>query len=241
MNARNPMWGDTVTNEKGRIFEELIINNPQISLLNDNNPTHYHIQTNSYSVIDLSLCSADILLEFTYSISRSSYSSDHFPIILNINTPTIIAATPERFKTTKANWTQFRNLTNTALKANDFSNIKDAIEFIETTIIGAANATIPKTGNITSRPPVPWFNDECRRYRRNMLRAERALRRNYSVINAIAYKRARAQCRFIMNKARKQSWQSYVSTITSKLPLSSVWKRVAKISGKFRPSPTPVL
>ena len=53
MNAKSPTWGETSVNDKGKIFDELLIEQ-DISLLNDNSYTHYHIQTNTYSTIDLS-------------------------------------------------------------------------------------------------------------------------------------------------------------------------------------------
>ena len=39
----------------------------------------------------------------------------------------------------------------------------------------------------------------------------------------------------------KQSWQDFCSSIDQYTPLSKIWKTVAKISGKFRRSPTPIL
>jgi len=57
MNARSPVWGDhgvSSPNARGLIFEQLLLEH-RISLLNDESNTHYHVQTNSYSTIDLSI------------------------------------------------------------------------------------------------------------------------------------------------------------------------------------------
>ena len=49
------------------------------SILNDGKPTHFHIQTDSISCIDLSITSSDIVRDFTWRVSRDLNGSDHFP------------------------------------------------------------------------------------------------------------------------------------------------------------------
>ena len=58
MNARSPLWGDTVRNEKGTLIAEIMLETDVI-IMNNGNPTHYHSQTNIHSVIDLTICSPD--------------------------------------------------------------------------------------------------------------------------------------------------------------------------------------
>jgi hypothetical protein len=67
MNAKSPIWGNNVTDERGNIFEKLLLEN-NICILNDNTPTHFHIQTGSHSSIDLSICSSDCVLDFEFSV-----------------------------------------------------------------------------------------------------------------------------------------------------------------------------
>lgn len=38
-----------------------------------------------------------------------------------------------------------------------------------------------------------------------------------------------------------ESWKSFVSTITSDIPLPQIWKKTCKIAGKFVPDVSPVL
>ena len=44
-----------------------------------------------------------------------------------------------------------------------------------------------------------------------------------------------------MKAARRQSWSSFVSSVNSRTPSSTVWRKVKKIAGKFTPNPPPVL
>ena len=63
LNAQNTMWHCNSTNAKGRIIEK-ILQDQNISQLNDYSPTHYTNHTNTTSVIDLGLCSSNILPDF---------------------------------------------------------------------------------------------------------------------------------------------------------------------------------
>ena len=56
INARHHLWGEETDNQKGKKIEELLLEEDLI-LLNKNEPTHYHIQTNIYTTIDLSIVS----------------------------------------------------------------------------------------------------------------------------------------------------------------------------------------
>ena len=57
-------------------FEQLLLN-MNIGLLNSGAYTHYHSQTNSSSAIDLSLCSPELVPEFTWRVDNDLHGSDH--------------------------------------------------------------------------------------------------------------------------------------------------------------------
>ena len=241
MNAINPLW-DTLTdtvNERGRLFEDLLLSEP-VSLLNNRAPTHYHIQTNSYSTIDLSLCSSICVDDFEYNILESLHDSDHYPVIISWRETPVSHSRPSRHNTSRANWTNFTRLTETNIDVTN-GTVNEVLSDITGVVIGAADATIPKTSGQYSKPPVPWWNAECREALRRRNHAERVLRRNYSILAKITYNRTRAFFRYTINQARKHSWQSYISSINQNCSLHQVWKRVQKIDGKFSPVAPPVL
>ena len=86
---------------------------------------------------------------------------------------------------------------------------------------------------------MPWWNAEC-------ASAVRAKRTAFSRLRhhrgdpqySVAYKRARARARRGVKEARRKAWASYVNSLNSQTPLTQVWNRVRKISGKF-PAPLP--
>ena len=86
-NARHALWGDNTSNSKGRIVETLL-NEGVVAILNDGSPTHFHGATNSFSNVDLSLCSPDLIPDFSWTISNDLYHSDHFPVRLSIEEQT---------------------------------------------------------------------------------------------------------------------------------------------------------
>ena len=240
MNARSPLWGESFTCPKGRIFETLV-NNYDISILNDGNPTHFHIQTGSTSTIDLSLCSSDILPTLDYSISDSLYDSDHYPIMIETNIDCNNFNRPIRYDTSRADWKQFQEMTNVENIQSQYLTVDDFSQEIEEKIITAADACIPKTSGTLRRPPVPWWNQDCQRAMKERLRSERALKKSHTIENLIRYKRARAHMRYICKQSRELSWKSYVSKLNKTTDLQEIWKRVKKISGKYPANPTPII
>ena len=244
MNARSPLWGDngvSSPNLRGEMFEEILMD-VSVSLLNDGSPTHYHIQNNTYSVIDLSLISSANINEFTYSVLDSRYGSDHYPIRLTLNNnEATYLQKRERFCTQKADWALYTTLTSTPSTGEEFDNVEDLADYINATIKEAANQSIPKTSTKYQRPPIPWWNDNLKELRKKRNRAERALRRGYTIERKIAYNRAKATLTYHCRKEKKKSWEEYLSSINQDTTLNDVWTKVQRISGKFKGHPNPIL
>ena len=244
MNARSSMWDmENVrirSDDRGKIFEEILLEQ-NVSLLNNRKPTHYHSQTNTYSVIDLSICSSESLLDYEYEVLEYRYESDHYPVHISFKDNYCISEKPERYKVEKADWQLFSILTWADMEFHEEATVDEIYKVIYEKIIAAADMAIPKTSNNIVKPPVPWFNEECKRAITERNRAERALKRHYSVQNKICYNRHKAKCRYIFNCAKRECWVSYVSSINQYTELNKIWKKVQKISGKFSATPSPIL
>ena len=65
---------------QSRMLEDIIVNN-DISISNNGQPTH----SNTYSVIDLALCSSDWCLDFDYEVVDSLHYNDYFPALLELH------------------------------------------------------------------------------------------------------------------------------------------------------------
>ena len=79
LNSRSPIWGNSVHNTKGRIIEDIIINNNNCALLNDGTITYQNIDTGKKSAIDLTICSPRLLTSLSWTVNLYLHNSDHFP------------------------------------------------------------------------------------------------------------------------------------------------------------------
>ena len=124
-NSRSPMWGDSTTNPKGRIIENLI-NRTNCSILNSGSPTQLHMQNNSLTCIDLSICSPDAIQDFTWSLSDDLYNSDHYPVTLS-SSDVSSGLCSSRFIFEKADWTKYITLAICEEDVASFPTIDEAV------------------------------------------------------------------------------------------------------------------
>ena len=219
MNSRSALWCD-VGNERSRLFERLLIEE-DIVILNYGYPTYYSRQHDSYSVVDLTICSSDYALDFQYQVNESLHGSDHYPIRLSIINDSGRVEKVQSFNTSKADWAKFRRLT----CVNSEGNYDDAEVFAEevTGILQkAANESIPRRSGKIARPPVPWWYQECAVAKRERLRAERAMKRNNTPETRTRYSRARAVCKRLFDKCRRESWKRYLSSINARTSMKEM-------------------
>ena len=225
MNARHPLWGEPVANAKGNILENILINQ-DLSLINYHDKTHLSIQHSTKTLIDLSIASSDCQSDFTHLVSESRHGSDHYPIKLSRTTAPKLGEPSLKFKIEKADWSKFTKLTSKYKETPANTSIEISVDHITSFLIEAAKESIPMSGGRQKKKiPIPWWNRECETASRERKRAERALERRDTLRNKIAYKRCKANCRYIFKKARKLHWENYVSSINVNTPLGAVWKK----------------
>ena len=242
-NCRHTLWGDSIINPRGRSLE-LFLHDFDLTLLNNEHPTHFDLRTQTFSCLDLSLCSPDLLLELHWSVLDQRLYSDHFPILLSPTSYTPLP-NPPRWCFRRADWRCFTTLSALRSTPTDFSSSSDMLAYFTVSLLGAAFVSIPRTTRPFSSKCVPWWNPTCQR----MLRLKRAawnryrhLRNTPSQTSAlIQFKRTSAKFRQTIKSAQSESWKKYVSTLTSSTPLTSVWRRIHKLSGKHPPISPPVL
>ncbi|XP_076057241.1 uncharacterized protein LOC143034778 [Oratosquilla oratoria] len=239
MNSRHQSWGDVTSNAKGEQLQQ-IIENIDLTVLNTNKPTHFHIQTGTFSCIDLSLASPNAFMDFEWDVLDDLFGSDHFPIIISNGNPVPVARAP-RWCTDRADWPLFKELSNIEADVNDLPTVSEAISYLNSILINAANHSIPKTSGKFRRKPVPWWNIQCTIRHKAMRAAFTRYRRHRCTVYLICFKKARAQFRWHIKKARRECWILFLSSITWKTPMTLVWAKIKKIAGKFKPSPPPVL
>ncbi len=80
-NGQHSLWGDCITNPRGVLLASLV-EDEEFGIFNSGEMTHFHSQTGLFTVIDLSLCSSTVLLDFNWKVLPDLHGSDHFLIIL---------------------------------------------------------------------------------------------------------------------------------------------------------------
>ena len=238
-NAHNPLWGGNTLDEKGRIFED-IIDNHNITLLNNGAMTYHNIYSNTYSAIDLSICSSNLHVDYEWSVNEHPNGSDHFPIHIRSITNEPSEFSP-KWKVDEADWEKFKESTNMERDLNSFSSLSEAYNFFTEVTLNGATASIPKTKGKPNRPAVPWWNKTCGNLRKITRKCYKKYKQSGSMQSKLIYQRAMAKQNKYFKKAKRESWMYYINGISSKTPTRKVWKKIRKLSGKFVPEPLPTL
>ena len=236
-NAKNPMWGGDEYNERGRVLQDFLAQY-QACIMNDGRLTHVHVQTATFSAIDLAVVSPEILMEYTWDVADCPRGSDHFPIKL-LDKSQIPYLTQSRYITARADWSLFKALTHVEAERR-YVEVDDFLERFHNAVEAAAQQSIPVSKG-TGRKQVPWWNAQCMLADRERKKALRRYQRTRSVADKISYNRERAKVRLVKRRARRNSWRQYVSTINSNTSMSKVWKHINKIKGKYTMTQSPCL
>ena len=230
LNSRHTLWGDTVCNQHGRVMERLLMST-DLCLLNTGLPTHLHVQTCTSTAIDLSLCSPEIFSDIIWSTADDLYGSDHYPIIMEMNTRQPQLVEP-RYILKRADWEAFEALSAVHEDYDDFTAEDTERSLIDKLKI-AASIAIPRSKGGMMEHRVPWYNDECKIAKIERRAALRRYLRTKTLADQILYKRARARAQFVQLKAKQSSWIKYVSSINKDTPMKKIWNRVSKMRGKL--------
>lgn len=107
-NAHSPLWGGTKVDRRGKMLENVLFSRT-ICLLNTGSPTYVNVATQSFSALDLSLCSPSLFQLVDWKAGKNPYGSDHFPIILSFPLSLKNLTTrPPRWKLPEAKWDVFQ-------------------------------------------------------------------------------------------------------------------------------------
>ena len=227
-NAHHMSWGSNSNSGRVGIVADWI-DRHNLFLLNSGEPT-YLSSSGNYSQIDLTIYSQEIATLFNWEPQQDTYNSDHFPIMvstsLGLSTPPTA-----HWNFSKADW---KNFSNTLNLPESFSSPSTACEEVTEAILGAALASIPKS-NKTLRPSSHWWNAKCSLAKREKNAALSRYKNHRGNINLwIEYKRRKAIFRQTLLRAKKESWEEFLCSFSSKSSATQVWKKVKLLSSKPR-------
>ncbi|GFQ80630.1 putative RNA-directed DNA polymerase from transposon X-element [Trichonephila clavata] len=154
-NAHHSLWSCQDVNSRGKVVEKLLTE-LDLTLLNDGSNTYFHSPTQSFSAIDLSICSLSLLLHLTWSVLGNPLGSDHFPVVISYATPIECATLRQpRWKFDQADWETFRTQADITEDMVSSGSIDEAVSLVTSCILSAANNAISQPSSRLPRFPKP--------------------------------------------------------------------------------------
>ena len=223
-NAHNPLWGKSL-NRHGKFMENLL-DDYNLSILNDNSPTYIDSRTAEPSILDLTITQSNTSPDYIWSVLESLHGSDHYPTVLSDATPDTTPK-PRHWKFTKAKWNDFQEECKTRLTTEKVDNMEE----FQDTLVEIAKSHIPQT-TTSHRKDKPWFNDTCKRSIQDRENAFNTLKKYPNHENLFKYKQQKALTRKIVRENKRKSWRDYTSKINNRTPISKIFKMIKKIKGR---------
>ena len=263
-NAHNPIWNSNITeNDTNGSKIENFITNHNLCILNDGDiSTYYSKAHGTFSSIDLSICSANIVDRFEWNVLDDLYSSDHFPIMITTleDTPT---QSVQRFNTNKADWDMYKFYTGQISPFNHLQDHDETTEILTNFITKSAEKSMPLTSTRQMKHSVPWWSDTLS----DLIKEKHMIGRKLEILNkrfsklrnkpqqtkdsinkivdiAVEVSILKPYFNKISAKFRREaikgkiiSWQKYVSSISETTSIQKIWQKFRSINGSHIKSP----
>jgi ribonuclease HI len=232
-NAHHPMWFDTRRMDtRGETIVELIEEN-DVSLLDRDKMTMIWKVDKTFSHVDLTLCSSELVPMFHWDVNDEPLSSDHFPVLLKSETQYNKGGCP-RWIPGKADWGAYKDEMEGGEENPEFHNIQEFAGYFEGLVMEAATKTVPKTKGTGNRKSPPWWSGKCWIAIKKRKAAFRRYRRVASPGNFMCFSKARANVKRVIKASKKESWQKFISGINSKTTSTDAWRKVNMLNNKHR-------
>ena len=232
---------DDRSNRTGRNIEE-ILQNDNICLLN---PTGFYTYISPLngrkSCLDLCLCSPD-LLQYLEIKRGKDIGSDHLPIIVKSN-----FEIEKQMLLNYGKWIlsdeTIQRFSNNLPKSSIIKpcSVDSLAEDICSRITETANETFKISSPKRPKKLTLWWNDSCSEAVTNRRRCWRELERNPCEETLRGYRTASREAQKICRKAKRESFQNYVSSLEHNTPKKEVWRKIKAISRTYVPQSFPIL
>lgn len=156
VNAHSKTWGSYKINDRGKIFDKLLQDNPSLFLLNTGQPTRFDAFNGTFSAIDLSISSTTISHALTWQTHLDICQNDHYPILIYApTTKQYQKLKPQKWILGKADWMEFNKLCSELYNQDPDCNIDTLVHNFNQHIIKAASKAIPKSSSVVKPKQVP--------------------------------------------------------------------------------------
>lgn len=231
-NARSSLWGDNITNARGRIVEQFCLQN-NLFVVNSGQMTHVpHITAHSFSAIDLTIVNSALALDMYWKLEDDAMGSDHIPILISCNMEAEKNTLTYKYIFEKADWDQFTidaDLSNLNFGENNEVILQQILDIVKE----AANNNIPKTKAKAVKRCPPWYSNEIKALinrRKNLLKK---FKNCINSENMLAFKKASAKTTYEIKKAKKDAWKMCLETLNNRTSINDFWRKINAMNGKI--------
>jgi hypothetical protein len=238
-NSKSTQFGCRSSNSNGDVLLSILEEN-NLFIVNDNTPTHNSFNLSSFDILDLFLCSSNLVDKAgKFAVHQDNMLSDHFPVEVIISESYVVQTNiiNKKFNYNKADW----ELYNQELESGviDSSAPLDLQwDQMVGCMLGAAEKSIPyKTSKIyksTLPPDIIILIKERTKARRKADSKDPADKRAFNKLTALVKQALR--------KHRDSDWENFLEKMGPN-PLSSrpFWQKINKFRGKASNSRLPLL
>lgn len=238
-NIKHPLWnspGDPRCDKTSETMLNLLADK-NLVVLNDGNITRLgQKQTHGDSSLDLALVSHTLAQYAFFGVINNTFGSDHLPIVVGLAFAYKKEAdhTGHRYKLGKANWVQYHDF---AVRHFRYDTDNKTVEQNHTQFTNAIHATSKKTipmvtNKSKTRKTVPWWTEACRNAVKQRENARKKYSRKKTQENLLIYRALRNKAIEVIKKAKRTSFEEYITGINHKTTSKEVWDVVNKFRGQ---------
>ncbi|XP_060880676.1 uncharacterized protein LOC132952399 [Metopolophium dirhodum] len=214
-NSHNVSWGSLSTDSRGKEIDK-ILENDDLVLLNNMEPTRINPINGNFSNIDISFANASLAQRLNWSVLHNITSSDHFPITGDLSLK------------------HFENKVS-HIDKSESQNTENLVDQLTETIISVANLTIGKTKSKNPKPKLPWWNHDIKNATKEKTDDLKKFKKTNKLDDFILLKHLRTKSKFLIKTSKKSSWEKFTSSILKENTDSkSVWNKIQSLKGLRR-------
>nr|CAI5847605.1 unnamed protein product [Callosobruchus analis] len=228
-NGHHYLWGSTDNNSPGLTLVDAIDDSPHLIFRNEGQPTRLTRPSANISAVDVTIISTDLLDISTWTVMSDTYGSDHFPILMNINSTTTNIDSHSTYKWRihpHPDWNRFADMVHVTISGiSDTASANTIITDVIHGIQNAADHVFKRKNNTHKTPSPPWWDNKCAQLAKDRKVAMRNFKNDLNIDNFVAYKHTVAKSKLLFRKKTKESWKKFCSSLNSQVNPSLIWKK----------------
>lgn len=193
------------------------------------------------SVIDLTLCNAEMAPEIKWEVNCNTLGSDHYAIVFSINysKDNIVNNQQKNWNLHKADWKLFSDLVeNYANIDSENINYQDFLNNLN--IIN--KKSIPEKKKVYNKKfSKIWWNIECKTVIEEQREALKRYKDSPTFDNLINVKKISAKVKKTIKLSKREAWKKFCSDLNKNTKITDIWNQIKKIKNCVKEQSSPLV